>query len=104
VVIVDANEDVLSKGPLFKRAWADLYPGLVEYQPNSKAIDVDVATRTVKLEFGDVKGDVLNVLPPMKAGNAAAPTAGGARSTGSRTSRRPRAAFTSSGIRCRSHR
>ncbi len=73
VIIVDANEDVLSKGALFKRAWADLYPGLIEYQPNSKAIDVDVATRTVKLEFGDLKGDVLNVLPPMKAGNIAAP-------------------------------
>jgi len=73
VLIVDANEDVLSKGALFKRAWAELYPGLIEYQPNSKAVDVDVATRTVKLEFGDVKGDVLNVLPPMKAGNAAAP-------------------------------
>jgi len=73
VVIVDANEDVLSKGALFKRAWAELYPGLVEYQPNSKAIDVDVATKTVKLEFGDVKGDVINVLPPMKAGNIAAP-------------------------------
>ena len=73
VVIVDANEDVLSKGPLFKRAWAQLYPGLIDYQPNSKAIDVDVATRTVKLEFGDLKGDVLNVLPPMKAGTVAAP-------------------------------
>jgi sulfide dehydrogenase [flavocytochrome c] flavoprotein subunit len=73
ILIVDANEDVLSKGALFKRAWADLYPGLIEYQPNSKAVDVDVATRTVKLEFGDVKGDVLNVLPPMKAGNIARP-------------------------------
>ena len=73
VLIVDANEDVLSKGALFKRAWTELYPGLIEYQPNSKAVDVDVATRTVKLEFGDVKGDVLNVLPPMKAGNIAAP-------------------------------
>ena len=73
VLIVDANEDVLSKGALFKRAWAELYPGLIEYQPNSKAIDVDVAARTVKLEFGDAKGDVLNVLPPMKAGSVAAP-------------------------------
>lgn len=73
VVILDANEDVLSKGALFKRAWAELYPGLIEYQPNSKAVDIDVPARTVKLEFGDVKGDVLNVLPPMKAGNIAAP-------------------------------
>jgi sulfide dehydrogenase [flavocytochrome c] flavoprotein chain len=73
VIILDANEDVLSKGALFKRAWAELYPGLIEYQPNSKAIDVDIPARTVKLDFGDVKGDVLNVIPPMKAGTIAAP-------------------------------
>ena len=36
-------------------------------------MDVDVAGRIVKLEFADVKGDVLNVLPPMKAGSVAAP-------------------------------
>lgn len=73
VLILDANGDVTSKGGLFKRAWADLYPGMVEFRGNSKAIDVDVATRTVKLEFGDVKADVLNVVPPQKAGLAAAP-------------------------------
>ncbi|HEX4782551.1 MAG TPA: NAD(P)/FAD-dependent oxidoreductase [Usitatibacter sp.] len=73
VVIVDANEDVLSKGALFRRAWKELYPGMVDYRPNSKAVDVDIATRTVKLEFEDVKADVLNVIPPMKAGEVAAP-------------------------------
>jgi len=73
VLILDANADVLSKGPLFKRAWAELYAGLIEYRPNSKAIDVDVRTSTVKLEFGDVSGDVLNVLPPMRAAAIAAP-------------------------------
>ena len=73
VILLDANGDVTSKGPLFKRAWADLYPGLIEYRPNSKAVDVDVRGRAVKLEFDDVKADVLNVLPPMKAGNIAAP-------------------------------
>jgi NADPH-dependent 2,4-dienoyl-CoA reductase/sulfur reductase-like enzyme len=72
VLILDANGDVTSKGPLFKKAWAELYKDLIEYRPNSKAIDVDWRNSTVKLEFGDVKGDVLNVLPPMKAGNIAA--------------------------------
>ncbi len=73
VLVVDANADVISKGPLFKKAWSDLYKDIIEYRPNSKAVDVDVRDGVVKLEFADVKGDVLNVLPPMKAGNIAAP-------------------------------
>ena len=73
VLVLDANGDVTSKGALFKKAWAELYPGLIEYRPNSKAVDVDWRTATVKLEFGDVKADVLNVIPPQKAGNVAAP-------------------------------
>ena len=73
VLLLDANADVTSKGPLFKKAWAELYKDIIEYRPNSKATDVDVAGKVVKLDFGDVKGDVLNVLPPMKAGSIAAP-------------------------------
>jgi NADPH-dependent 2,4-dienoyl-CoA reductase/sulfur reductase-like enzyme len=72
VLLLDANADLTSKGPLFKKAWSDLYKGIIEYRPNSKAVDVDVRGRAVKLEFDDVKADVLNVLPPMKAGGAAA--------------------------------
>jgi NADPH-dependent 2,4-dienoyl-CoA reductase/sulfur reductase-like enzyme len=73
ILLLDENGDVTSKGALFKKAWAQLYPGLIEYRPNSRTLDVDVPGSTVKLEFGDQKGDVLNVLPPMKAGNIAAP-------------------------------
>ena len=73
VLLLDANADVTSKGPLFKKAWAELYKDIIEYRPNSKAVDVDWRNNTVKLEFGDVKAAVLNVLPPMKAGAVAAP-------------------------------
>lgn len=73
VLILDANEDITSKGPLFRKAWQELYAGMIEYRPNSKAIDVDVANSTLKLEFGDEKADVLNVLPPMKAGRIVEP-------------------------------
>src|SRR3954469_1668958 len=74
VLVLDANEDITSKGPLFRRAWAELYPGLIEYLPNAVAVDVDGAARTVKLELDDVKGDVLNVVPPHRAGEIAAAT------------------------------
>jgi NADPH-dependent 2,4-dienoyl-CoA reductase/sulfur reductase-like enzyme len=69
VLILDANDDVLSKKDLFKAAWATLYPGMVEYRPSNALTDVDPATHAAKLEFADdVKADVLNVIPPQKAG------------------------------------
>lgn len=73
ILIADANGEIASEGALFHRAWSELYPGIVDYRPNSKAVDVDLATGTVKLELEDVRGDVLNVLPPMKAAAIASP-------------------------------
>jgi sulfide dehydrogenase [flavocytochrome c] flavoprotein chain len=75
VLILDANDDVTSKGPLFKKAWADRYAGMVEYRPKHKAVDVDAATNTLKFEFNDdVKAAVLNVIPEMRAGDIAVKT------------------------------
>ena len=68
VLILDGNGEVTSKGPLFRRAWAEEYKGLVEYRPNYVLTDVDVATRTAKFDVqDDVKADVLNVIPPQRA-------------------------------------
>jgi sulfide dehydrogenase [flavocytochrome c] flavoprotein subunit len=71
VLVLDANPDVTSKPGLFKAAWKDLYGGTLEYRGNSKAIGVDAKARTIKLEVEDVKGDVLNVVPPHGAGDIA---------------------------------
>jgi sulfite dehydrogenase len=71
VLVLDANPDVTSKAGLFKAAWKDLYPGILEYRGSARAIGVDAATMTVKLEVEDVKGDVLNVVPPHRAGDIA---------------------------------
>jgi NADPH-dependent 2,4-dienoyl-CoA reductase/sulfur reductase-like enzyme len=69
ILILDGNGDVTSKGPLFKKAWAEEYKGIVEYRPNHVLTDVDVATRTAKFEVQDnVRADVLNVIPPQRAG------------------------------------
>lgn len=72
VVILDANEDIQSKKPLFMKAWADLYKDIIEYRNNSEVKDVEVASNTAILEFDQFKADVLNVIPPMRAGNIAA--------------------------------
>ena len=71
IIVLDSNPDIVSKAGLFRAAWKSLYPGLIDYRPNSELADVDVAGKTVKLQFGDVKGDVLNVVPPQRAGDIA---------------------------------
>lgn len=69
VLILDANPDVTSKGALFKKVWAERYKGMVEYRPQFDTVDVDAAGRTAISELGDrVKADVLNVIPPQRAG------------------------------------
>jgi NADPH-dependent 2,4-dienoyl-CoA reductase/sulfur reductase-like enzyme len=72
VLILDSNEDVVSKKGLFMKAWSERYAGIVEYRPNSELTGVDAATLTAKLTFEDVKADVLNVVPPQRAGRIAA--------------------------------
>lgn len=75
VLILDANQDVTSKGALFKKVWAEQYAGMIEYRPKSNVIGVDAKNKTLKLEVeDDVKADVLNVLPQMAAGEIAIKT------------------------------
>ena len=71
ILIYDAKPK-FSKQPLFEQGWAALYPGMIEWisESDGGAIDaVDVKARTVNPTFGDPqKGDVINVIPPQKAG------------------------------------
>jgi sulfide dehydrogenase [flavocytochrome c] flavoprotein chain len=71
VLVLDANPEITSKKGLFEKAFADHYKGILEYRPNNELKSVDAATHTAKLEFDDVKADVLNVVPPQRAGDIA---------------------------------
>ncbi|HEY8355607.1 MAG TPA: FCSD flavin-binding domain-containing protein [Methylophilaceae bacterium] len=71
VIVLDANPDIVSKKDLFFRVWSDMYPGMVDYRPNSSVVDLDVAERRVTTEFEQVRADVLNVIPPQRAGKVA---------------------------------
>jgi sulfide dehydrogenase [flavocytochrome c] flavoprotein chain len=74
VLILDANDKVQSKEALFTKVWKEWYAGIIEYRPNSALVDVDATTLTAKLEFEEVKADVLNVVPPQRAAKIAADT------------------------------
>jgi len=70
LIVLDANQNIVSKPGLFRAAWKD-YPN-IDYRASSKVVKVDPSTREVTTEFGDrVKYDVVNVIPPQRAGTIA---------------------------------
>ena len=74
ILVLDAK-DSFSKQALFKQAWDQLYPGMIEWVGGSnggRVDEIDVATRTLYTESGDAhKGDVVNFIPPQKAADLA---------------------------------
>jgi len=71
VLVLDGNEDIVSKKGLFMAAWDQLYKGIIEYRPNQDVKQVDAAALTVRTEFDNFKGNVINVIPPQRAGDIA---------------------------------
>ena len=69
VLVLDANPEIQSKKALFERAFQQHYAGIIEYRPNAELKEVDGTV--AKLEFEDVKANVLNVIPPQRAGDLA---------------------------------
>lgn len=74
VLILDANDEPVAKKDLFRTAWADLYPGIIEYRHRHTITGVDSAQRRVEFEFDEpVAADVLNIIPAQQAGQLAKP-------------------------------
>jgi len=71
VVVLDANAEIISKKGLFTQVFNETYTGIVDYRPENTITSVDVATKTVSTEFDKIKADVLNVIPPQRAGKIA---------------------------------
>lgn len=72
LLLLDANPDLISKKDLFVHAWQTHYTDLIEYLPSSEVETVDVAKRRVESTFDQIDADVLNLIPPQKAGSVAA--------------------------------
>ena len=72
IIVLDAK-DAFSKQGLFQNAWKELYPNLewVGLSKGGKVNSVDAGEMTLVTDFERYKGDVVNVIPPQKAGRIA---------------------------------
>jgi sulfide dehydrogenase [flavocytochrome c] flavoprotein chain len=73
LLVLDANPEVQSKKALFERAFAQHHAGVLEYRPNAEL--KEVAGDVARFEFEDIRADVMNLIPPQRAGDLALPLA-----------------------------
>jgi len=66
LIVLDANQNIISKTALFRAAW-QAYPN-IDYRPASRVIGVDPGAREVRTEFDRIRYDVVNLIPPQRAG------------------------------------
>jgi len=69
VIVLDANPEIISKKGLFEKAFGEHYKGIIEYRPNAEL--KEVSGTTAKLDFDDIRADVLNVIPEQRAADLA---------------------------------
>jgi NADPH-dependent 2,4-dienoyl-CoA reductase/sulfur reductase-like enzyme len=70
LLILD-SKDSFSKQRLFQAAWQELYPNMIEWvslSSGGKVIEIDAEARALVTDFGRHTGDVVNVIPPQRAG------------------------------------
>ncbi len=70
ILILDAKSR-FSKQAAFTHAWQKIYPGMVEWissEHEGRIDHIDTRHRIVHTEFNHHKADVLNVIPPQRAG------------------------------------
>jgi NADPH-dependent 2,4-dienoyl-CoA reductase/sulfur reductase-like enzyme len=71
VIVLDANAEIISKKGLFAKVFNETYAGIIDYRPDNAISHINLATKTVSTEFDSIKADVLNFIPPQRAGKIA---------------------------------
>ena len=71
VIVLDANAEIISKKGLFAKVFNESYAGIIDYRPDNAISHINLATKTVSTEFDSIKADVLNFIPPQRAGKIA---------------------------------
>lgn len=74
IIVIDSG-DTNEELPVFKAAWKDLYPDMIEWVKGSDKGEIHKVDSKTMLLTGQsgatYKGDVINLIPPQKAGDIA---------------------------------
>lgn len=72
VVVLDGNPDIVVMKQLFLTAWKKHYGfetanSIIDYRPDNEIHQLDAKKMIVHTNFDDITGDVINIIPPMRA-------------------------------------
>ncbi len=67
IIILDSNPDITAMKGLFLSAWKKHYNGMIEWRSHNAPRRVGSRKMEISTDFDDVKGDVINIIPPMRA-------------------------------------
>jgi NADH dehydrogenase FAD-containing subunit len=68
VIILDANPGITAEVHTFTDAFMNVHAGVTEYNANVVIHGIDTSTMTVDTNLGKIKANVINAIPPHRAG------------------------------------
>lgn len=68
VFVLDANPGITAEVNTFTDAFANVHAGVIEYHPGVTINHVDASSLRLDTSAGSLEGDVINVIPPHRAG------------------------------------
>ena len=72
VIVLDANPGITAEVHTFTNAFEVVHKGVIEYHPDVSISGVDASSMTVSTNIGNLRGNVLNLIPPHRAGKVIA--------------------------------
>lgn len=71
VIVLDANPGITAEPVGFNRAFTQTHAGVIQYVPNAVVNSIDPSSKAVLTSQGNFTGNVINPIPPHRAGKIA---------------------------------
>ena len=68
VLVLDANPGIVAEAHTFMNAFLGVHGGTLTYQTGVAVNSIDAATGVLDTSAGPIRGDVINAIPPQRAG------------------------------------